>query len=187
MSTHIETAQDFRNAVAAGADEINHMPGVRPEDKDFTIYTSGRGRITDADARAAADPAVADEASRNAMLDTIKQNLLTFKRNHVHVAVGSDDYRNGVMPEVMSLHLLGIYTNAELLQMWTEETAATIFPHRKIGKLRPGLREGWSVSRAEVALHFASRYWPRFGTGTSVFSNRDGSGSLRKIVGPAMR
>src|SRR5262249_61310566 len=30
VSCHIETAQDFRNALAAGVDEINHMPGYFP-------------------------------------------------------------------------------------------------------------------------------------------------------------
>ncbi|MCI0448090.1 hypothetical protein L0244_18020 [bacterium] len=48
MSCHIETAQDFRNALAAKVDEINHMPGYYPDENP------GWYAITEADAKRAA-------------------------------------------------------------------------------------------------------------------------------------
>src|SRR5918998_1074380 len=38
VSTHVETATDFHNALVAGVDEINHMPGFRPEKNDAAKY-----------------------------------------------------------------------------------------------------------------------------------------------------
>ena len=55
VSTHVETAQDFRSAVAAGVDEINHLPGSRPERNDPRNYEPlSRYQLSDDDARRAA-------------------------------------------------------------------------------------------------------------------------------------
>src|SRR5262245_33206831 len=55
VATHVETAADFRAAVSAGVDEINHLPGFRPERDDFAGYRNlARYRLSDADAAAAA-------------------------------------------------------------------------------------------------------------------------------------
>ena len=43
VSTHVETATDFHNALVAGVDEINHMPGFRPEKKVIGRSTTLRG------------------------------------------------------------------------------------------------------------------------------------------------
>lgn len=56
VSTHVESAMDFHHAVNAGVDEVNHLPGFRPENNDFAkgYMNLDRYRITEADARAAA-------------------------------------------------------------------------------------------------------------------------------------
>jgi hypothetical protein len=55
VSTHVETAADFHNALLASVDEINHTPGFRPEKNDVTRFTSlARYEISDDDARLAA-------------------------------------------------------------------------------------------------------------------------------------
>src|SRR5205085_1656478 len=53
VSTHIETAADFHNALMAGVDEINHMPGFRGNEK-LAIPDPALFEITEADAREAA-------------------------------------------------------------------------------------------------------------------------------------
>jgi hypothetical protein len=40
VSTHIETATDFHNALVAGVDEINHTPGFRPQSDDLGGYAN---------------------------------------------------------------------------------------------------------------------------------------------------
>ena len=35
VSTHVESASDFHGALIAGSDEINHLPGFRPENDDI--------------------------------------------------------------------------------------------------------------------------------------------------------
>lgn len=168
VTTHVETAADFRAAVAAGVDEINHLPGFRPEGEDFSLFTSGRARLTDADARAAARKGIvvvttvgesinmAREQKQTAWLETIEHNLRTLHRNGVRLAIGSDDYGRGVVPEALALATLGIFSNAELLRMWTEHTAAAIFPGRKIGKLRPGYEASFLVLGANPLHSFAA-------------------------------
>ena len=65
-----------------------------------------------------------------------------------------DDYGRGVVPEAMALASLGIFSNAELLRMWTEHTAAAIFPKRKIGRLRPGYEASFLVLGANPLRSF---------------------------------
>jgi imidazolonepropionase-like amidohydrolase len=67
------------------------------------------------------------------------------KKHHVKVIVGSDSYRNTSMPEALYLSTLGVYTNAELLRLWTEDTPRAIFPNRRIGKLVPGYESSFLV------------------------------------------
>jgi hypothetical protein len=54
VSTHVETATDFHNALVAGVDEINHTPGFRPEKGDWKQFDASRFKLSEADARRAA-------------------------------------------------------------------------------------------------------------------------------------
>jgi imidazolonepropionase-like amidohydrolase len=72
------------------------------------------------------------------MRQTIIDNLRTLRRAGVKLAIGSDDYRNGVVPEITALRTLGIFSNRELLDLWTRDTARAIFPKRKLGQLKAG-------------------------------------------------
>lgn len=60
------------------------------------------------------------------------------KKHGVRVILGSDSYRNTSLPEAMYLASLGVYSNGELLRLWSEETPRAIFPNRRIGRLAPG-------------------------------------------------
>jgi hypothetical protein len=156
VMAHVETAADFRNALAARVDEIGHTPGFRGNEKsqlpDLAPY-----ELTDADAEWAARQGayvvttlggivgVPDTALRKRADSLFARNLHVMKKHHVKVIVGSDSYRNTSMPEALYLSTLGVYTNAELLRLWTEDTPRAIFPNRRIGKLVPGYESSFLV------------------------------------------
>jgi len=65
-------------------------------------------------------------------------NLRVLKEAGVALAVGSDRYSETAGAEAMALQSLDVFGNAELLRMWCDTSARTIFPTRKIGALREG-------------------------------------------------
>jgi hypothetical protein len=157
VSTHVESAMDFHNAVVAGADEINHLPGFRPENNDpVKGYDNlARYRISEEDARLAGKRKVvvvttsgttidmsfkegADGPKAVAVREMLSQNLQVLHRNGARIAIGSDSFRQTSQPEALNLKRLGTFDNLTLLKMWCENTAWTIFPNRKIGYLREG-------------------------------------------------
>ncbi len=155
VSTHVESATDFHNALVSGADEINHLPGFRPENDDsINGYKNlARYRISATDARLAARKKVVvvttvggtiDRAFKEpgALADSVREllthNLQILKQHGVRIAIGSDSFRRSAQPEALSLHRLGTFDNLTLLKMWCETTAWTIFPTRRIGHLKNG-------------------------------------------------
>jgi len=162
VATHVENAADFRAAVAAGADQIAHLPGFRPEEQDVSGYTNGTFLLTDADAKRAARASIVVVTTAGETItdggkearDVIAANLRTLHRNGVQIAIGSDAYRRGVVPEAMALHTLGVFSNAELLRLWTESTATAIFPKRKVGRLVPGYEASFLVLAGDPLADF---------------------------------
>lgn len=162
VTSHVENAADFHNAIAAGVDQIAHLPGFRPENDDVSGYTNGSFLISDDDAKLAARRHVVvvttvgetikygNDASRVVVM----RNLQTLRRHHVALAVGSDAYRAGILPEIMGLQSLGIFTNAELLRLWGEETATAIFPRRKLGRFVSGYEASFVVLGGDPLADF---------------------------------
>lgn len=156
VMVHIYDAADFRNALAAEADEIVHLPGTgyRPGDPVDSF------RITGADAEAAAKAHI-PVTTTVSWLDEMKEedpkhaeiardqivipNLKFLKAAGVKLLVGSDKFRRNTVPELRILRSLGIFSDKELLQMDTESTAQAIFPTRKIGKLQEGYEANFLV------------------------------------------
>ncbi|HEY6929340.1 MAG TPA: amidohydrolase family protein [Thermoanaerobaculia bacterium] len=146
VSCHIETAQDFRNALAAGVDEINHMPGYFPDLKHPDWFP-----ITKEDAEAAARKGVVIVTTTYVVVDEVKKpdevarmraiqaaNLKLLRDAGVSIAIGPDVYTVTALDEAMNLESLKVFDNRTLLKMWCETSAATIFPKRKIGHLADG-------------------------------------------------
>ena len=172
VSTHVETATDFRNALIAGVDEINHTPGFRPERGDWTKYDSSRFRVTEQDARLAARNRVVvvttlvsaiDHALQkkegepfNEVRSVLVENLRLLKKHDVHLAIGSDSYRQTSLAEALNLQKLGALDNRTLLKMWCETTAVTIFPKRKIGYLKEGYEASFLVLNGNPLQDFAN-------------------------------
>lgn len=175
VSTHVETATDFHRALVAGVDEINHMPGFRPEKNDWSKFRdSSRYKISETDARLAARKRVVvvttlisaidlalgetegERQTSAAVRDTLVHNLQVLKKHGVRIAIGSDSYRQTSLAEVLNLHRLKVFDNLTLLKMWCETTAATIFPQRKIGFLKEGYEASFLVLDADPLQDFMS-------------------------------
>jgi hypothetical protein len=172
VSTHVETATDFHNALVAGVDEINHMPGFRPEKGDWKKSDFSRFKISERDARLAARNRVVvvttlisaiehalqkkEGEPFKELRDLLVHNLRLLKNSGVQVAVGSDSYRQTSLAEALSLRKLEAFDNRVLLKMWCEETAAAIFPHRKIGRLRQGYEASFLVLSDDPVQDFTN-------------------------------
>lgn len=172
VATHVETATDFHNALIAGVDEINHTPGFRPEKGDWKKYDASRFKISEPDARltarnrvvvvttlvSAIDHALGKKEGEpfNEIRDLLVQNLQLLRKHNVHIAIGSDSYRQTSLVEALNLHKLGAFDNRTLLKMWCEATATAIFPQRKIGRLKNGYEASFLVLNANPLQDFAN-------------------------------
>ena len=177
VATHVETAADFRNALAAGVDEINHLPGFRPDRDKLTNYSNPAiYRLTQEDARLAANkdvtvvttvsgvleksteakPGTAEAALALAAKKLVADNISVLRRHKVKVVVGSDEYRETAAIEAKSLAQLGVLDNLSLLKMWSEATPEAIFPGRKIGKLMHGYEASFLVLARDPLKDFTA-------------------------------
>jgi hypothetical protein len=174
VSTHVETAADFHSAAAAGVDEINHLPGFRPDRNDIANYANlARYQIAEADAQLAGKKQIVvvttigetaeqtfneklPERDRLAVRAMLVQNLQLLRKHHVPIAIGSDSFRQTALPEALSLAKLQAFDNLTLLKMWCETTAATIFPGRKIGQLKDGYEANFLVLTGNPLADFAN-------------------------------
>jgi imidazolonepropionase-like amidohydrolase len=171
VSTHIESAADFRAALAAGVDEINHMPGFRMH-ADVRQHPGPAFELTEADAKQAAsqgtvvvttlvgatqlDPNGPDAAKRHEQDALNVRNLKLLHASGAKIAIGSDSYRVDSLPEALYLASLGALDNLALLRMWCETTAQTIFPQRKIGFLKEGYEANFIVLDGDPLIKFAN-------------------------------
>ena len=161
VSAHIDTVRDFRHAVDAGVDEINHLPQpdqrfspslsayvIPPElarlaaEKGITVVTtaSTTERLSPSLPAGWIGPMRANQAA----------NLKTLLAAGVKVAIGSDGISGErrfvtARDEVQFLARHQLLDNLQLLRAWAVETPKTIFPHRKLGELRPGFEVNFLV------------------------------------------
>jgi hypothetical protein len=171
VSTHIESAADFRNALAAGVDEINHMPGFRMHE-DARPHPVSAFELGEADARQAVrqgtfvvttlvgatelDPNGPDAAKRREQDALNARNLRLLYASGVKIAIGSDSYRVDSLPEALYLASLGAVDNLALLKMWCETTVETIFPQRKVGFLKEGYEANFIVLDGNPLTNFGN-------------------------------
>lgn len=172
VMAHVESAPDFRNALEAGVDQIGHTPGFRGTGQGKLPPRLEPYEISDADAARAAKRGAfvvttlgevvgisttgPDSVMRRRADSLFTLNLQMMKKHGVRVIVGSDSYRNTSVPEAMYLASLGVYNNAELLKIWSEETPRAIFPNRRIGRLAQGYEASFLVLEADPIVDFAN-------------------------------
>jgi len=165
VSTHIENAADFHNALLAQVDEINHMPGFRYT-ADVEKHLASEFEITEADARLAAKQgtfvvttlagsAPSDPEQQREQDQLNAKNLATLLKHHVPLALGSDAYRSDTAAEAKYVASLHVMDNTTLLNIWCTSTAQTIFPHRKIGELKAGFEASFLVLAGDPVKDFS--------------------------------
>lgn len=165
VSAHISTATDFHNALVARVDEIAHLPFV-----DFDKELGNEHfLISETDARLAAKRGVrvittlgwlradlADDPQREkqARTQVVLPNLRLLKQYGVKLLVGSDQFRQTSLPEILLISSLNVFTNLQLLKMSCEVTPHAIFPKRKIGFLREGYEASFLVLESNPLTNF---------------------------------
>jgi hypothetical protein len=158
VSTHVNSAHDFRVAVEAGSDEIAHLPGtktledIRLEDaqlaakKGLVVVTTVS--LVDSNWKEK-DPELYAKLRRKQ-----KQNLRLLLDAGVTLAVGSDQYDSTSIIEIESLRDLNVIDHKTLLKMWTENCAQTTFPGRKIGRLADDYEASFLVLQEDPLKDF---------------------------------
>lgn len=156
VSVHIASATDFHNALVGGADEIAHLPLVGFDKK----LGNEHFLITEEDARLAAKRgvrvittvswfkvmfAVDPQKAEEVRTQVVVPNLQLLKQHKVELLVGSDQFGQTPLPEILLINSLNIFTNSELLKIACETTPQAIFPRRKIGFLRDGYEASFLV------------------------------------------
>jgi hypothetical protein len=168
VSSHIETATDFRTAVDAGVDEINHLPIPRGTNLELflideaTAKSAARKNITVVTTvRPLRMPGAPQGPPKPEILAVHSQNIATLRHAGVALALGSDGI-SGEEPfatardEALFLHNNALVDNLALLKMWSENTPKTIFPKRKIGALRAGYEASFLVLGGDPLKDFAN-------------------------------
>ena len=158
VSAHVYTAADFRNAINGGVDLIAHLPGGRGPDSVFLL--------TDADAASARSRGVSvittvtqhqDSALIERLLRTQYANNINVLRRHgVPLLIGSDLIGGTAATEIAALAHSGLFSNLELLRLWSVTTPQAIFPARRIGALRDGYEASFLVLRANPLQDMAA-------------------------------
>ena len=169
VTTHVESAADFHHAVAAGVDEIAHLPGFRgPDDESVDPRTAFA--IAAEDARHAAEAgtvvvttvggvaALAPDgpmgAMRRAADASHARNLALLAAHGVRIAIGSDSGDDTSVGEALYLHGLGVFDAATLLRIWCSDTARSIFPGRSVGSLDDGAEASFIVLAGDPLVDF---------------------------------
>jgi imidazolonepropionase-like amidohydrolase len=170
VSAHVDTVFDYRVALKAGVNELAHLPGyyILPTDDvkkyeipEPDIQETARRGVWVIPAPVAYDDFDPQNKAYNPQIqqrtDAVRQrNLKLMKKHRVKIAFGSDRYGRTPVDDVVSLQKLGVFTNAEMLKIWCEDTPQTIFPARKIGKLQEGYEASFLVLDQNPLQSFAN-------------------------------
>lgn len=162
VSAHVDTADDFRRAVEAGVDEINHLPQPDPRySADLAAYVidaqtarraAGKGItvVTTASTTERLSGSALPPEWVPAMRSNQAANLATLRAAGVKIAIGSDGisgerrFATG-RDEVRFLARQGMLDNLALLRAFAVHAPQTIVPHRKVGELRAGFEANFLV------------------------------------------
>lgn len=158
VSAHVYTAADFRTALGIGVDQIAHVPAGRDADPAAFL-------VTNAEAALAARNGVSvvttvamrrDTALTTRLLrDQYAPNIRKLKAAGVTLLIGSDLFRGTATAEVTALARSDLFTNLELLRLWSVTTPRNIFPARRIGRLATGYEASFLVLDGDPLVEFS--------------------------------
>lgn len=133
VAAHARTTADFRAALAAGVDDMAHLPLGLLSEEDAKKAAQAKVTVTtttlshwDKEGMSAAD-----------VDDVHRKNLGLLHAAGVPIAFGVDGHPP-LMVEVENVRRLKVFDDVTLLRMLTETTPKVIFPSRKIGCLAAG-------------------------------------------------
>ena len=162
VSTHIDTAADFRNAVEAGVDEVNHLPQPDPRfSPNLSAYVIDRATAKLAAEKGITVVTTASTTERLSggalpaewlpgMRANQRANFRMLRNAGVRLAIGSDAISGErtfatARDEVKYIASHDLADNLSILRMWAVETPRTIFPQRKLGCLEAGCEASFLV------------------------------------------
>jgi len=156
VSAHIENAYDFHIAIAAGVDDIAHMPFVDKNRPD-------QYRLDEADLRAAAARGVSiattldwlQPDATEGQLAILRENLTRMRAAGNTIVIGTDQFRKTAHAEADLIASRRLMSNLELLQAWCVTTPRAIFPQRKLGRLTDGFEASFLVLEGDPLADFA--------------------------------
>jgi cytosine/adenosine deaminase-related metal-dependent hydrolase len=149
VSTHVATSADFRNALSAGVDEINHLPLESLTDEDAKRAAASRTVIVTTTLSHRKTDGIRD-------LDGIhRENLKRLRKAGAVLALGLDNHGT-VVAEAENIHRLAPFDDAALLDIWTAATARAILPERKIGCLSDGCEASFLALAGDPLGDFAN-------------------------------
>jgi imidazolonepropionase-like amidohydrolase len=160
VMAHIEDAHDFNVAIAAGADDIAHLPFVDAADRE--AY-----RIADADIRAAGARHatiattlewLSDAKPGDPRIEVTRDNLARLRAGGVIVTLGTDLFRTTAHAEADRIAALGLMTKPELLVMWCTTTPRAMFPQRDLGRFTEGAEASFLVLEGDPLVDFANTH-----------------------------
>ncbi|HEX8152135.1 MAG TPA: amidohydrolase family protein, partial [Thermoanaerobaculia bacterium] len=147
VSAHVASSADVHAAIAAGIDEITHLP-LQP--------------IDPADAALAAKKKVAfvttvlsHRETDGDPMPTHRANLALLKRAGVRVLLGVDN-QPLVVDEAEAVRKLGVYDARELLTMLVTTTPHAIFPKRRFARLEDGYEASFLALDANPLEDFSA-------------------------------
>ena len=163
-TVHPETLQDLALAVDAGATEAAHLPAynlaiakdpARSRIPDSLIDKMvAQGFIVVATTNVSRGREYSEEDLKT-VTERQADNLRRMKLAGMPIAVGSDSYFQTAWNEIESLRALGVFTDAELLELWVQTPALSIFPGRAIGALEPGYEASFLGLACDPTLDIA--------------------------------
>jgi imidazolonepropionase-like amidohydrolase len=78
------------------------------------------------------------------------------RKHRVPILIGSDLMGRTAAIEIEALARSGLFSNLELLRMWSVTTPRAIFPSRRIGALQDGYEASFLVLRADPLQDIAA-------------------------------
>ncbi|HSK13606.1 MAG TPA: hypothetical protein VK907_10350 [Phnomibacter sp.] len=145
VTCHINNAADLTVALQAGVDEIAHMPRMMSgiayvpiSQKQAQMLARQKVAVITTLAVSLFQGGTIKREDHELAKERQKADLKMLKENGATIAIGSDDPPDTSVKEVFYLKELGVFSDLELIKMWTEVTPSVIFPKRKIGKLMDG-------------------------------------------------
>jgi imidazolonepropionase-like amidohydrolase len=156
VMAHVYTVPDFRVALAAGVDAIQHLPGIAYDPRlslDHFVLTPAdaaeakrRGVTVTPTIYGLAELPQEDPKHAQLIRDRIAiPNLKLLKEAGVPLLLGSDHFRYSPLTELLTMRDLGVFSNRELLDIATRATTVDIFPERRLGRLQDGYEANFLV------------------------------------------